>query len=984
MYPPTSPLLRSCVATILMAAVAQAAVAAEEDKASDLEMVQEIVVTGSYLEGTPTDTALPVTVVNEEQIKSRGNPLLLDVLRALPESQGTIGESNSQQILDGGGSVSVNLRGLEAGRTLVLFNGRRLPTSPVTLLGVDANLLPLSAVGRVEVLRDGAAATYGSDAIAGVVNFISKAGFDGVTVDGSYTAIEDSDGDYATRFNWGRNADNYDFLFSAGYQHRSELQARERGFALDPLNPNNLSQGGVGVNGNPGAFVIPGPNGANTIFVDPACGNLSGGVRMVPGMAPSCPFQSAAFQNLVERREEYHAYGEYNVKLTSSTTLHVDTFYAAHDTPEENPAPSLTTTQGPGQSLQQMLGLPVDPGNSPNFVVPLTNPGLQALLPSLPAAQAAAIQQAGAVVMSGLLARPLGVSGNPLFQNEGVKRERLFDSFRASSSLSGTLAGVGWDLGVTYGEVKRKVRSPLALTANLQLALVGLGGENCNGMTPGANGCLFFNPFSTGVARNAATGQMNPPTGMGGTFDPNTVNSREVVDFVFGTRAFDETTDVLVVDLLFDGKSNIKLPGGTVAWALGAQYREDGFEREVSGLTNLATTPCADSFLFPNAVCNDQRGPFDFQNALLPQKFDADVYGLFGELSLPLLETVQAQLAFRYEDYGGVTGSTSNPKIALRWQATDWLAVRGSASSTFRGPFLLQMANTPIVGNFFVPQFGSIRSFDSFGNPNVKPEEADNYNIGFLVTTNKFSASLDYFNIKLDGRIVTEFGPDVVTAFFGAPGMPVNNCGQPGFENLQARFTFQGGVCAPQNVTRVRANTFNGPNEDVKGIDFNAAYRFDNVVGGDLTVGIAGTYNLEYTRGRFFIENVELPNIGNRDFAGTRGGIQPQPELRGNVFAQYSRGTQSLRITGNYIDELTDLQDGARNADGTRDRIPSYFTTDLVYILNMPSNMSLTAALFNAADRDPPAVRLLDYAYDPLLYNPVGRAFKIGLQKRFD
>jgi iron complex outermembrane recepter protein len=974
----TSAILYSCIASVLMAA-ARGAMAAES---SEVAILEEIVVTGSYLAGSPVDTALPLTVITEDQIDVRGGPSLLNILRSLPESQGTIGDSNAAAILDGAGAVSVNLRGLDAGRTLVLFNGRRLPASPLVLLGVDAALLPMSAVGRIEVLKDGAAATYGSDAIAGVVNFISKTGFDGLQVDGSYTAIEDSDGEYETRVAWGHTADNFDLLFTAGYRHRSELNARDRNFSLPPLNPNDLSQGGVAPNGNPGAFAIP-PVGSPTFFVDPGCANLSGGVRTVPGMPPQCPFQQAQFQNLVERLEEYHAYGEFNTTFGSDLTLHVDAFYAAHDTPEENSGPSSTTTQGPGASVQRRLGLPVDPLNAPNFFVPLNNPGLQALLPSLTAGQSAAIQAARGVVSSGLLSRPLGPSGNPLFGNEGAKRERYFDAFRVSTSLDGKFGEVGWQLGFTYGENKREVRTPLTLTANMQLALAGFGGFNCTGTAPGQNGCLFFNPFSSGVARNVISGQVNPPVGMGGTFNPNTVNSREVLDFIFDVRTFDETTDVLVADVVFDGTTGIRLPGGDVAWALGAQYREDGFEREVNGLTNLNQFPCADSIVDPAATCLIPLGPFDFQNALLPQQFDTDVYGVFGELSLPLLDSLRAQVAFRYEDYGGATGSTANPKIALRYQATDWLTFRGSASSTFRGPFLQQTADTPIVGNFFVPQLGGIRAFDNFGNPAVQPEEADNYNIGFLVNAGKFAASVDFFNIHFRNKILTEFGPDVLTAFFGRPGAPVNNCGRPGFEALQARFTFQGGVCGLQNLIRTRANTINGPTEDIEGVDFSGSYLFDGLLGGALRVGLNGTYNLQYERGRFFIENVEVPSIGNRDFVGTRGAIQALPELRGQVYAEFGHSRHSLRLSGTYVDGVTDLNDGSRDSNGQRDEIPSYFTTDLAYRYKMPADLTFTAAVFNLTDRDPPAVRQMDFSYDPLFFNPIGRAVKVEFEKRF-
>lgn len=101
-----------------------------------------------------------MTVIDRDEIERRGSPSILEVIRSLSASQGTVGEANAGGVLFGTGAVGVNLRGFDGGRTLVLFNGGRLPVSPVALLGVNANLLPLGAVDRVEVLKDGAAATY--------------------------------------------------------------------------------------------------------------------------------------------------------------------------------------------------------------------------------------------------------------------------------------------------------------------------------------------------------------------------------------------------------------------------------------------------------------------------------------------------------------------------------------------------------------------------------------------------------------------------------------------------------------------------------------------------------------------------------------------------------------------------------------------------------------------------------------------------------
>jgi iron complex outermembrane receptor protein len=981
MHSPANPVLRAGIAAALLT-IPAAAMAVDET--ADPDSLEQIVVTGSYIEGAVQDAALPVTVLDRDEIEAQGSPSVLDLVRSLPASQGTVGESNPGGVLLGTGAVGVNLRGLDGGRTLILLNGKRLPVSPVALLGVDVNLLPIGAVERIEVLKDGAAATYGSDAIAGVVNFISRRGYDGLSVDTSYTAIEDSDGDYGANLLWGHDSDRYDVLVAAGYRHRSQLRVVDRDFANTGFDPNVPAQGGFSASGSPGAYVIPPLTAVPNIFIDPGCETLGGGIRATGGL-PQCQFQFTQYQNLVERQEEYQVYGEFNTRFGDSTRLHVEAYYSAHDVPEENTAPSLPPTQGPGSSVQTRLGLPVDPTNAPTFIIPLNNPGLASLLPSLAPAQAGAIRAAGVAAASGLLFRPLGPGGNPLFKNEGIQREIFSDSFRVSAGLDGKIANVGWNAALTYGENFRRVRVPDILTANMQLALAGFGGANCTGNIPGAmaNGCHFLNPFSTGVAANVVTGQVNPTRDQGGTFDPATVNSREVIDFIFDEQGSDDTSTVMVADLVLNGDTSFDLPGGAVRWALGAQYRKDELERELDTTSNVDLTPCADSLLNPSATCLIPNGPFAFLGAQREFDIDAEVYGVFGELELPITNSLQAQLAFRYEDYGGRTGSTSNPKLALSWQIADGLALRGSAGSTFRGPALLQLQPNPLTSLQFVPQFSTVRPVDNFGNPDLKPEEAENFSVGLVVSTSSFSASVDYFDIHLEDKVIPENGSDVLAAFIGTGSTAIDNCGRPGYEALQARFTFQNGVCAPANILRTRAMAVNSPDEDVSGIDVSASYRLADVMHGALRLGLDATYNLEYERDPFFIEGILIPNAGGRDFIGTRAGIQSLPELRGSLFAEFTVGSHSLRATGRYMDGVTDLRDVARNPDGSLDEIGSYFTADLVYRLTLPSDVAISAGVFNVADRDPPFVRLIDYNYDPSFGNPVGRVFKLGVGKQF-
>lgn len=135
---------------------------------------------------------------------------------------------------------SVNLRGLRAQRTLVLINGRRMSPNPFGQAGagiVDTNIIPTAAVGReVEVLKDGAAAAYGSDAIGGVVNYITRKNFNGMEVNASYTAPSTArTATMTAAILWGWSGDRGDVLLSAAYQHQSELAVTERDWANEPF-----------------------------------------------------------------------------------------------------------------------------------------------------------------------------------------------------------------------------------------------------------------------------------------------------------------------------------------------------------------------------------------------------------------------------------------------------------------------------------------------------------------------------------------------------------------------------------------------------------------------------------------------------------------------------------------------------------------------------------------------------------------------------
>ena len=199
--------------------------------------VEEVVVTGSYIKGTPEDAALPVEVITGDDLLNQGAPSLLELIKTLGVSSGVDGESNGFQSNGHEGISNVNLRGLGVGRTLVLMNGRRLPRTPKQIqasFAADLNLIPAAAIARIEILKDGASATYGSDAVAGVVNLITRSDFEGLEFAGSFKNVDGSDGDADFGAIFGINNDQTSFIIAGGYNTRSRLPVKARSWAVNP------------------------------------------------------------------------------------------------------------------------------------------------------------------------------------------------------------------------------------------------------------------------------------------------------------------------------------------------------------------------------------------------------------------------------------------------------------------------------------------------------------------------------------------------------------------------------------------------------------------------------------------------------------------------------------------------------------------------------------------------------------------------------
>jgi iron complex outermembrane receptor protein len=948
----------------LLAALGLSAPAnAQEDTAE----VAEVIVTGSFIAGSPEDAAMPINVIGADEMQKQGSPSTVDLLKAIPAVSGVLGEANQYAAAQSTGSGNVNLRGLGAERTLVLMNGRRMTISPGAIY-VDTNMIPTAAIGRVEVLKDGAAATYGSDAVGGVVNFITRKNLNGLEVSGNYSAIPGSDGDYGLSAAYGWQGDNADILLTAGYRKRTQLPVTERDFAIRSFAEN--PQGGWSGFGNPGTYLTSANGTAFTsALVDPGCAAISG-----PLTTGGCQMQFIGFNNLIEDEDHYQLYGEINVDLTEKTKFHAEVLYAAHEVANEHSSPSYPPNNLPTSALTTKA--------QSGFYIPGANPGLQALIASgqLGGAQAANASANG--LLTTIAWRPIGVGGNDLFGGGAKHDRRYFDTYRVSAGLKGefdVMGGIGWDAAVTYMDSNAEIATPDILVGKLQMALRGLGGDNCNGTTPGQGGCLWFNPFSSGVQQNVIDGRVNP------NYNAATANSREVLDYIYGDYGYKLRSRMFTADLVFNGELPVDFGAGQLAWAAGAQYRWNGVERQNNDQTNIAVSPCPDSSINPGATCTAQNGPFSFFGALADYDLDQSVGAAFAEFQMPFTDTLTGTFAIRYEDYGGNIGSTTNPKVALKWQATDWLAFRASAGSTFRAPPTTQVANTVTTNLSYTSAAGGYRAFDLWGNPDLDPEKAKTLNLGVLFEQGDFRASLDYWAFDFEGPIKSESGAQIVNTIFPAGG---NNCGVEAYAALQSRISFGGdGSCLAGNINRIRHYFVNGPDVKTSGLDFSASYKQRDVFGGDMNFGVDLTYVLEYVVAETTIEGVvtagETDYVGKMDYLG----YGSQPQWKGSAFAEFNRDVHNIRWTIRYVDNMVDTRGDpslsttfVTNQNGRK--IDAFVTNDISYRVFLPWETTLTASVINVFDQDPGFARL-DLSYDPFTANPLGRYYKLGVTKKF-
>lgn len=990
-----------CGGSILAVALALGAGSA---LAQESTVVEEVVVTGSFIAGTSEKAAQPVDVIGVQELAKQGAPSVVQLVKTLTAAQSSLGESNRYN--GGAGTASINLRGLGSSRTLVLMNGRRMADTTAAAFqggGQDLNFMPTAAIGRIEILKDGAAATYGSDAVAGVVNFITRKDLDGFEFNGNYAFIKDSDGgDYDASLAYGKVFENGNALITVGYRARGRLDAQDRDYAVRPFE--SVFYGGWSGSASPGSY---GTATGAALFKDNGCNELgsqilTGGLKPVTGNGagqPLCRYQFSNFNDLVNEEHHYQLYGEVNFDLSDNTRFHGEIAWNRNDVPDQRLSPANLTTQFPTANTSGAL---VAPGfnNQTRFFVPASNPGLIALRTNcaapLTAAQCAGM--AAGVTTSQTSWRLIGVEGHPL-NSDGADYQQIEQTqYRVSGGLSGRfesgfLAGVSWDTALTFMENKGIVSTNDLLVNRIQRAFNGLGGPNCNYTTgtPGVGDCKYLNPFSNGIAVSAITGATNP------YYVASVANDPQMKAWLYGEYTNVNTNQILVADAVITKETEIALGGGNIAWAAGVQYRFDRTQQDWSNLGDVQATPCVDSIDGQQGLCPNPVGPFVFFGA--QEDFDVDrrVGAAFAEVKLPVFETLEISAAVRHEDFGGNVGSTTNPRISGRWQAMDWLAFRGSAGTTFRAPG--QAALTPGSSKGVRNVAGSYRAIVTENNPDLEPETATTGNLGVLVTAGGFSASVDYWTFDFKKELIVEDAGQLIAA------INATNCAKPAFA---ARFVFIGGTCSAANLLVGTIKIVNGQDTKTSGFDLRAQYDFNNFFGMDfydtqVTVGAEATLTKEYKRGATtLLEDTSvtiapaIDRAGKHDLAGE---FYSFPKTRASAFINVAGDNWNLRYQLLYREGTTVASPvcvGDAGAGTTPDcrynyatgvyqsvgKLDDFWQHDLNLRVDLPWETTATFSVQNLLDTDPPFAQSF-YNYDVTNGNPLGRVFKVGLKKTF-
>ncbi len=951
------------ISSLLACAVASPGIVLAQEEG----VIEEIVVTGSLIRGTPEDAALPVEVHTAEDMQLSGAPTALEFAKSLTSSGPTTGEAYYFGGADLTGNVQYNLRGIGADKTLVLFNGRRI--------NENTSIIPSIITSRIEVLKDGAAVTYGADATGGVVNFIPKESFEGIEMNASYKAIDGSDGDYNIGIMGGFGGEDTNVMWAAEWDHRSELSTTERDFTSHPFATNpapwstltNVARyfiHGALPENTPAALGGPQPitNQLGSTGLDPigeygpllgvgadfdqASCESHGGV-FVPGPSPSqsCNYNYIPFYNLVEDQETYRLYGQVTTAVTDTMDFYLRAAFSEVDLPHAYGSPSQPVVRGPARHN----------GLVAQFYVPRTNPGWDDFAsrsgvdagPCYNGIPGVCSAVAGATAIT---YRAFAHGGNDNFASDGnqsTPREINNRYFHLSTGLNGEWEnGIGYDFGFTVNRTEAYNTNPDILAFRLQEALNGFGGPNCNAAdlddvrygtqnaaAAGVGNCSYFNPFASNFAGQPVLGLAND------NYDPTLVNSSELEQWLFDKREQTTVSDDFTIDFVVNGETPLELPGGNIGWGAGIQFRNRYSREDVPSDFYNGNQPCqwaaseGQEPLPSNdsefTSCGDGNpGPFQFFGINPPDSLRQDQRSAFAEFSLPVLDGLYFGLAARYEEFSGGLDTTVY-KLSGQWEITDNLSVRGSYGTNYQAPGIAVTPGQVVNGvNSYTIAGNNWLGATTVTRSDIKPEEAVVWSFGTIwdsqgfTDDSDFRVIIDYFSIETEDELgLLATANDIAASVFNIPNplssqLPnLADCSHP----LVGRVTFNGactqGVTTARDFASITTEFGNGPSQTTAGFDIQMNYGFP-FMEGDLRIGLTATKIQELESSPSIIDGFAVDNgdnrLGDLNFAVVAGAAS---EWRSNINVNYSQDIHNVRAVLNYVSGVDDER--FINADGS-------------------------------------------------------------------
>lgn len=843
--------------------------------------LDEVVVTGSRLSGA--QRLAPVEVLDRTDLDAAAitDPArLLQLVAANSGSEAQVDQLNQPQ---SSGTAQFNLRNLGLGSTLVLVDGLRWTSSAAVATDgsayVDINsLVPLIALQRVEAFKDGASAVYGSDAVAGVVNFITRTNVDGAELRARY-GIMDGAGESLIEALGGTTVLGGDLTLAGSYAHRSALGSDERDFT-QAERYGRAAWTAVTSYGQPGSYFRP---GLNRYAPDPDCTNPAFGSAFRNSPTDTfCRLDYSDFFDLAPEETRTQLFADWR-RPVGSVEVRLQAAWSATETIARQ-SPSLPI-------LARALSVPVSHPDNPF---------------------------GEAVLFRGRLLGAEAGASEAVFN---------YETWRLAGGVSGHFAnGWNWDLSATSSRQHIAYDKPDVIGTALQNALNGLGGAGCNPATgaPGVGPCQWFNPFGSAVL---GTG---------------TANSPALINSLIGSTGLRGAATLTTVDFQTDGRA-FRWDGGRLDLAFGAQYRRSGLRHDWSDLVNAGE-------LLTAGYSPDFDG-------------DQEVFAAFAEARLKLGERIEAQLAVREEVYDGGADAIS-PRVAVRWDATDTLALRASWGQGFRAPsvFTLSGAQASQPSVFDRGAFVFVNTLTT-GDPDLKPEESETLTLGALwEPLPGLRLGLDAWRIDYANLIVKESAQAIIN--------------QAAADDL-AGLT---GTAAQQRVTRAPggALTFvdlrfiNASSIETQGLDLSARHDRD-LFGGVLSAAATWTwvdrYDIRLTPGAAATSGLGSTNLNTL--------ARSLPQDRGEASLGWSGATDTVTLLVHYTAGYRNDRSGITDAT-----IDSATTADLHYVRAVTPSLDLSLGVVNLADSEPPLAQFA-LGYDPVVADPRGRIITIGLTRRF-